>query len=330
MNILITGATGFIGRHLALKLASEGNTVHALARRTADTAGLAEAGIKIFNGDLLDRKSIAAAMENCTQVYHLAGFARAWDKDRSTFHRVNVEGTRNVLDMMLERGTTRAVVVSTAGVLPPSSNGSPVEEDSARKPGLYTEYERTKNEAEELTRSYARKGLPAVIVNPTKVFGPGPVDESNSATLMIRGYLRGTWKIIPGNGKGVMDYVYIEDVADGIRLAMEKGRIGEQYILGGYPVSYDRFFETVARYAPARRRLFRLPVPFIMGVAALEALKARLLGMKPLITPEWVRKIPYNWSKDSAKARKELGYTPRLFEEALELTVKWLRQTKQV
>src|SRR5690606_31770270 len=122
-------------------------------------------------------------------------------------------GTRNILNVALEQGITRTVAVSTAGVLPPSLNGSPVHEDSPRNQRLYTEYERTKNEAEELTRNYARKGLPVVIVNPTKVFGPGPVDESNSATLMIRDYLKGTWKIVPGNGKGVMDYVYVEDVA---------------------------------------------------------------------------------------------------------------------
>lgn len=330
MNVFITGATGFIGRHLALKLVHQGHFVHALARPGSDTGVLEGAGIRVFRGDLLDPDSIAAAMKDCAQVYHLAGFARAWHRDRATFYRINVGGTRNVLNVALEQGITKAVAVSTAGVLPPSLNGSPVNEDSQRNQRLYTEYERTKSEAEELTRNYARKGLPVVIVNPTKVFGPGPVDESNSATLMIRDYLKGTWKIIPGNGNGVMDYVYVEDVAQGIMLAMEKGRIGEQYILGGEPVSYHRFFNTVAGYTGRPRRLFRLPVSCIMTFAALEAMRAKLFGRKPLITPEWVRKIPFDWSKDSGKACRELGYTARPFEEAVKLTAGWLKQSKQV
>ena len=330
MNIFITGATGFIGKHLALKLVRQGHQVHALARPSAATDELAGGGVRIFSGDLLDSASIAAAMRGCRHVFHLAGFARAWHKDRSTFYRINVTGTKNVLDAAMELGVLKAVVVSTAGVLPPSINGVPVTETAFRRPDLYTEYERTKNAGEELTAKYAAKGLPVVIILPTKVFGPGPVDESNSATLMIREYLRGKWKIIPGNGEGVMDYVYVKDVAEGMIRAMENGRAGERYILGGENVSYERFFNTAAGYAVSPRRLYRLPVALIMGLAALEAAKAGILGIKPLITPEWVRKIPYNWSKNSAKAKEELGYTARPFEEAVKRTVAWLRQTGQV
>ncbi|QEC52524.1 farnesol dehydrogenase [Anseongella ginsenosidimutans] len=330
MKIFITGATGFIGKHLALKLAAEGHRVHALARPSAATEDLVRAGVQLFKGDLLAPGSIAEAMQDCREVFHLAGFARAWHKDRSTFHRVNVTGTKNVLDAAMQLGVLKVVAASTAGVFPPALNGRPVTETAARRPDLYTEYERTKNEGEELAAKYAARGLPVVIINPTKVFGPGPVDESNSATLMIRNYLRGTWKIIPGNGKGVMDYVYVEDVAEGIRRAMEKGRPGERYILGGENVSYDRFFKTVAGYMESPRRLFKMPVALIMSIAGLDAAKARITGLKPLITPEWVRKIPYNWSKDSAKAKSELGYSARPFDEAVRLTIAWLQQTRQV
>src|SRR3546814_12188810 len=107
---------------------------------------------------------------------------------------------------------------------------------------------------------------------------------------------------------------------------MEKGRAGEQYILGDEPVSYDRFFEMTASYATSPNKLYRVRVPLIMGIARLEVAKAGLFRMRPLITPEWVRKIPFNWSKDSTKANKELGYTARTFEEALKRTKKWLRK----
>ncbi len=330
MKIFITGATGFIGKHLALRLVAEGHRVQALARPSADTAELRRAGVKVFPGDLLDPHSILEAMRDCRQVYHLAGFARAWHKQRATFHRINAIGTKHVLDAASRLGVVKTVAVSTAGVLPPARDGNPVTETAMRRPELYTEYERTKNEGEEIAAKYASRGLPVVIIYPTKVFGPGPVDESNSATLMIRNYLRGTWKIIPGNGKGIMDYVYVEDVAEGIRLAMEKGRPGERYLLGGENVSYERFFEVVSRHASSPHRLFKLPVPLIMGVALFEAAKARILGLKPLITPEWVRKIPHNWSKNSEKAKQELGYQARSFDDAVALTVAWLQQSGQV
>lgn len=330
MDVFITGATGFIGRYLALQLAAAGHRVQALVRPTADTAALARGGVRLFSGDLMDRAGIEAAMRDCQQVFHLAGFARAWHKDRTTFHRINVEGTKNVLDAAMELGVLKTVAVSTAGALPPSLDGWPVTETAARRPRLYTEYERTKNEGEELALKYAARGLPLVVVHPTNVFGPGPVNQSNAATLMIRNYLRGTWKIIPGKGDGIMDYVFVEDVAEGISLAMDKGRPGEAYILGGEHVSYQRFFDTVAQHAVQPRRLFKLPLGIIMTVARLEAAKARMLGIQPLITPELARKIPYNWSKDSTKARQELGYKARSFERALRLTVEWLRKTRQL
>lgn len=330
MSVFITGATGFIGKYVALQLAGAGHQVHALVRSSADTTSLSRGGVRLFQGDLLEPASIRAAMKGCQQVFHLAGFARAWHKDRSTYHRINVDGTRNIMDAAMDLGVLKTVVVSTAGVLPPSADGRPVSETAGRKPDIYTEYERSKSEAEALVMRYGTRGLPVVVVQPTKVFGPGPVDESNSAALMIREYLRGKWKIVPGDGSGIMDYVYVEDVADGIHLAMEKGTPGEAYILGAEAASYQRFFDTVAAYAARPHRTYKLPYGLMMAVSGLEAAKARILGLKPLITPEWIRKIPYNWSKDSGKARQELGYRPRSFEEAVRLTVDWLRKTGQV
>lgn len=330
MKIFITGATGFIGQHLANILAREGNEVNALVRRKNVPDLIKHSNIHLHEGNLLDEGSIQKAIEGCEQVYHLAGYARAWNKDINTFYNVNVTGTKNILDAAKAASVKKVVAASTAGVFPPAKNGQPVDETAIKQTAIYTEYERTKNLGEELCRQYAANGLPVVIINPTKVFGPGPVDESNSATLMIRDYIRGKWKVIPGNGKGVMDYVYVDDVAEGFKKAMEKGDPGEQYILGGNNVSYDDFFGTVKRMENVKHAIFKIPVPVIMTIATLESAKAKLLGLKPLITPEWVKKIPYSWAKTSAKAKAELDYNARSFEQSVSDTINWLKATKQI
>ena len=328
-TVFLTGASGFIGRHLAQQLAKGGTRVHVLARTTSQTSHLQHANIRLFQGDLLNRDSIRIAMKGCSQVYHLGGLAKMWMKDKAAYHRVNVTGTDNVLTAAASSGVEKIIVTSTAGVLPPS-NGTLTNEDSPKQPSLYTEYERTKNEGEELAKAYASQGLPVVIINPTKVYGPGPIDDSNSATMMARNYMLGTWKIIPGNGKGAMNYVYIDDEVNGIITAMEKAQPGSQYIIGGENASYDRFFELVRSIAGMQRKLVHIPYPLIRTIAWFEDTKTKLFGARPMITSEWVKKLPYDWSKDISKAERDLDYRARSLEEGLRNTIDWLRQTNQV
>lgn len=328
-TVLITGASGFIGGHLAGTLAQAGHRVHVLARTTSQIRHLQHDNISIFSGDLLDKKSIQQAMTNCSQVYHLAGLAKMWMSNKQAYHDINVTGTRNTLDIAAELPVEKIIVTSTAGVFPPS-NGAITNEHTPRQPALYTEYERTKNAAEELALAYAAKGLPVIVINPTKVYGPGPIDDSNTATLMLRDYLRGKWKIIPGNGKGTMNYVYIDDAVSGMVMAMETARPGSQYIIGGENASYDRFFDLIKELSGIKRRLIHIPYPVIRSIAWLEDTKTSLFKTRPLITSEWVKKLPYDWSKDIGKAQRELNYQARSLEAGLRQTIDWLRATKQV
>lgn len=327
-TVFITGASGFIGGHLARSLAQAGNRVHVLTRTTSQIKHLQHDNIKIFSGDLLDKKSIHQAMTGCSQVYHLAGLAKMWMSNKQAYHDINVTGTRNVLDTAAELPVEKIIVTSTAGVFPPA-NGVLTNENTPRQPALYTEYERTKNAAEELALSYVAKGLPAVIINPTKVYGPGPIDDSNTATLMVRNYIRGKWKIIPGNGKGTMNYVYIDDAVNGIMAAMAAALPGSQYIIGGENASYDRFFSLIKQLSGLKRRLYHIPYPIIRSIAWLEDTKTALFKTRPFITSEWVKKLPYDWSKDIGKAQRELNYQARSLEAGLRQTIDWLRKTKQ-
>jgi farnesol dehydrogenase len=324
-QVFITGASGFIGGHLAQRLAVLGTNIHVLLRKTSRNGHLLHSRIRIIDGDLLDVDRIRTAMTGCSHVVHLAGLAKMWTKDPHDYFRVNVSGTKNVLDAASDLNVEKIIVTSTAGVFPPAV-AHPSNEESLKRPQLFTEYEKSKNQAEELAIQYFKTGLPVLIVNPTKVYGPGPVNDSNTATMMVRDYLSGRWRFIPGDGNGKMNYVYIDDVVEGIISALDKAPPGSQYILGGENASYDQFFDLVKKLSGLDRRLFHLPYALIRSIAWFGDLKAAL-GSRPFITSEWIKKLPFDWSKDISKATRDLDYHPRSLREGLKQTIMWLHKT---
>jgi nucleoside-diphosphate-sugar epimerase len=326
MTIFITGATGYIGNKLANCLAVEGHTIHALCRSKEKASLLDHENIKLFEGDITNIASVIEAMRNCQQVYHLAAYARVWAKDPSTFYRLNVEGTKNVLDAARELGINNIVITSTAGVLGPSKD-RPVKEDDERIGDTLNEYEETKTQTEVICREYCNKySMRVVIVNPPRVYGPGVESESNAVTRLIKLYVRGKWRILPGNGKHTGSYVHVDDVVNGHILAMQKGRSGERYILSGVNASYIEFFDVLARVTGKKINLFRLPV-WIMTVAGYcMMVYTKITGRPPLLTPMWIRKYLYDWSLNCEKAQCELGYTYRSLEQGLQETVEWVKQ----
>jgi farnesol dehydrogenase len=328
-KVFITGASGFIGKCLAISLANSGKRVHALLRKSSKMEGLDHCNITPFYGDVLNITSIYNAMRDCNKVFHLAGVAKMWMKDKDTYHDVNVRGTENVLNAAYKLGIEKVVVISTAGILPPA-NVDATNEYSPRRTELHTEYERTKQEAEESAIAYFNRGLPVVIAYPTKVFGHGPIDDSNSATMMIRNYLNGKWKIIPGDGSGTMNYVHVDDVVNGLMTLMERAGAGSRYILGGDNASYDKFFSLIRELTGSRYPLYHLPYSIIRSIAWIEDARTKLFGVRPLITSEWVKKLPYDWSKDTSKAKQEFNYQPMALRDGMKKTIDWLYETKQI
>lgn len=328
MKIFITGATGYIGNNLALRLAREGNTVHALIRSVNKAPLLNHPNIKLFEGDITEPASLEKAMEGCGQVYHLAAFARVWAKDVSTFYKLNVEATRFVLDAARKCGVQKIVFTSTGGVLGPSGN-HPVKEDDARLGNVFNEYEDTKTQAEELCKEYCNKyGMHIVIVNPPRIYGPGIESESNAVTRLTKLYMSGKWKIMPGDGTKTGSYVYIDDIVNGHILAMQKGRSGERYILSGVNASYNEFFDTLGDITGKKLKLINLPVWAMMLAGYLMVIRTKLTGKAPLLTPKWIKKYFYNWSLSCEKAERELGYTYIPLKEGLQKTVDWIKQQK--
>jgi farnesol dehydrogenase len=164
-----------------------------------------------------------------------------------------------------------------------------------------------------------------VIVNPTRVYGPGYLSKSNGMSLMIQKYLSGKWRYIPGDGERSGNYVYVEDVVSGHLLAMEKGKNGERYVLGGEDITYNQLFRYIREASGVRIRLFKIPLPFLFLAAHLMMLYSKLTGAAPLIVPSWVRKLTHNWIVSSEKAISQLGYSPLSAREGIQRTVDWVR-----
>ena len=323
-RIFITGATGFIGRKLAHKLADEGNEVVALIRSKSKAAALQHERISFVEGDLFSIDALNEGMTGCDQVYHLAAFASVWAKG-DTFKTVNIDGTLNILDAAKKQGVDRIVVTSTAGVIGPAVDG-PVNEDTPRQVDFFTEYESTKYESELKIKEYAAAGMHVVIVNPTRVYGPGPLNVSNSVTKLVKQYIAGKWKFIPGDGLSTGNYVFVDDVINGHMLAMAHGRAGERYLLGGEDATYFDLFDTIAAVGGKKYKLYKRPLGIMLAFGKLQLFLAKNFGRQPMITPGWVRKYLYKWSVSSAKAEKELGYKITSLREGIEKTVDWLRK----
>ena len=324
MKVFVSGATGFIGIQLVKRLLTQGDTVHALYRSDAKADLIRLPGVRLFKGDILDPPSLLHAMKECNQAYHTAAFAGVWSKDPSLVFRLNVDGALNVIEAARLSGTDRVVITSTAGILGPS-DAVPVDETTPPPSSFFTRYEASKFQLEQQLLG-RREGNPEVVlVNPTRVYGPGYLSESNGVTRMIRQYLEGKWKFVPGDGRSSGNYVHVEDVVSGHLLAMQKGKAGERYILGGDHISYLQLFQYIREAGGIEYRLFRVPLWTMLAVAYLMKGISALTGSSPLIVPGLVRKFNHNWFVSSDKAIRELGYQARSAREGIKQTVQWIQ-----
>ncbi len=325
MSILVTGATGFIGKRLVEELVKQDKKVNVLCRSTSDISGLDDSNISIFKGDVSDIESISQAMQGCDQVYHLAALAKNWAPHPEIFDQVNVTGTNNILETAEKKSVKKVVITSTSMTLRPSGE-KPVSESDGRAEHILTDYARSKAKSEDSVMKFCERGLDVIFVNPTRVFGPGLMTEGNSATLMIQLYMQGKWRYVLGDGTAIGNYGFINDIVAGHILAMQRGKSGELYTLGGENMSFNQFFEVLSDLSNIRYHLFHIPVSLAMFVSKMEIIRAKVFRGYPLITPEWVEVFSKNWAFSCAKAESGLGYTITPFREALGLTVNWLKE----
>ena len=324
MTSLVTGATGFIGARLVEELLRRGETVHVLCRPTSDTSGLRNDRIIIFRGNLNARDDVAAAMRGCDRMYHLASFAGNWARNETAARTINIDDVRTIFDAAMEQGIQRIVYTSTILTYGPS-NGMAVTEDTVHTAEAQTLYEQLKIDAEAEVAAALRKGVDVVVVHPTRVFGPGKLTQANSTTILMKQYLRGSWRTIPGRGNAAGNYVYVRDVVQGCIAAMERASTGRHFILGGSNLRYSELFEVLAAVTGKRRVLLPVPRALAKAFSRVELGLAQIGIRKPSITPAWVDIVYDDWLCSSARAEREIGYTPTPIEDAVAETVAWIR-----
>ena len=330
-TIFVTGATGFIGTKLVNELVRQGHTVHALTRAASNRDGLDHERIQLVQGDIMNRESLIAGMKDCTHVFHLAAYAKNWAPEQKIFYDHNVIGMRNVFEAARQAGVQRVIWTSTIVTFGPTPPGVIGDETILRiTKKYYTEYEETKALAEQEAIKFAAEGFPVVIVNPTRVYGPGKLTEGNSVSLMIDQYDRGQIPILLNRGVNIGNYALVDDLVRGHILAMEKGRVGERYIIGGENASLKHFYELVDEVSGKKHFQINLPPRVGLSYGGIQKFAAEKFGIYPQITTGWVETFLQHWAFSCEKAERELGYTFTPLKEGIRLTYEWILQQRQL
>ncbi len=323
MKVFLTGATGYVGHNLSLTLANKGYLVHILVRNLQSKNIPLHPGIKAFQGDITQEQSIRLAMQGCEQVYHTAALVQHYAAQSSIFYEINVAGTRKVMEAALQLGVRKVVFTSTCGVIGPSLN-EPMSEADPRLTGFSSDYDFSKFLAEKLVKSYSQNGLHAVIVSPSKVYGPGIETHPISVNRMIKRFVQGKPTFCPANTNYTSNYVFIDDLVRGHMLAMERGESGEKYIVGGDNLTYTEFFNTIRTVSGTGGILVPIPENIARLFGYWNVVKSKIIRSQPVFCAGSVRHIYCNKSFSSQKAITQLGYSITPFPVALKPTIEFL------
>ena len=320
MDVLVTGATGFIGANIARELVAAGATVRALARPRGDRRALEGVRAEIIEGDLLDPASIRRAVAGVQAVYHVAADYRLWTPDPAALYRTNIEGTRTVLEAAGQAGVGRIVHTSSVGALGIPKDGQPGSEDTpVTLRDMVGHYKRSKFLGEQLALDFARRGLPVVVVNPSAPIGPWDVKPTPTGQMIVD-FMRGRMVATVDTGLNV---VHVRDVARGHLLAAERGKPGERYILGHRNLSLLEIFGLLAEITGRRPPRFRVPYALAwVGAACCEGL-ARVTGRPPAVPLTAVRMSRKRMYFNPARAVRELGLPQTDVRAALADAVAW-------
>ncbi|MFY9822574.1 MAG: NAD-dependent epimerase/dehydratase family protein [Thermoanaerobaculia bacterium] len=332
MKALLTGGTGFLGRHVVSELAPR-HSLRLLVRRGSSRERF-PAGVEFAEGDVTDLESLKRAVNGCDAVVHAAALVKIL-APREQFDRINVGGLENVLAAAEAAGTLQRIVyVSTFMALGPTEGGPGGLLDESAEPRdrvWINDYERTKTISDRRARQAVADGAPLDVVYPGVIYGPGELTEGNIVVRHILDLVRGKLPALLGKPERRWNYVFVDDVARGIAQVLESpAPPGRRFVLGGENVTQGEFYATVGRLFGAKIPSLRMPDFLAKAAGALQKGWAQLRGTTPQLTPDLVDVYRHDWAYDSSRAETELGYRARPLAEGLGTTAAWLRESGQI
>ncbi len=320
-NILVTGGSGFLGSNLSALLVAEGYNVRILRREHSDLRAIKDVDVEHAIGDVRDKEAVRRAMRGMDTVFHTAALVSYWKRKRPELIDVNVGGTQNLVDVCLQEGVDRLVHTSSIAAVGFAGDDRPADESHAFNwQSFDVGYRTTKYQAEQVVLEGVRRGLKAVVVNPSVMIGPRDVHFLGGQ--IVRDVYK---KRIFYDVRGGISIADVADVAKGHLAAARRGRIGERYILAGTNMTHRQLLTIVAEEVQGMAPLFRLPMPVVRLIAGLSEAFGNALGREPWIPRELVAGIDRTCWYSSEKAIVELGYTITPLREAVRRTFAWYR-----
>lgn len=321
-SILITGASGFLGRHLTRHLTLQGHQVSILARATSDLQPFKDLNVRVVRGDITNRLSLLQACENKDRVYHLAGYIAYRRSERQLMEKINVQGTANVVDACITHQTPKLLHLSSVVTIGANTRAKPLNEDSHYNLQAYNlGYFETKRKAEDLVlKAHKENQLSAYIVNPSTIYGAGDATKGSRKTQIK--VAQGRFPFIPPGGVNV---VHVQDVIEGLDLCLAHGRPGRRYILAGENLLLRDLFYMIADISGVKPPSWPLPRVALTSLGWLGD-NLRKMGKETSLSSETaITASLYHWFS-SERAQRELGFQPRPAREAIEESLQWMKQ----
>jgi dihydroflavonol-4-reductase len=328
LKTFLTGATGFLGSHVARVLAAQGGQLRVLVRPTSNLKNLEGLNAETATGDLRDPASIDKAMSGCDTVFHVAADYRLWARDPQEMYRSNVEGTRAILEAARKNGVRRLVYTSSVATMGFTRNGNPADEDSpVTLPNMIGHYKRSKFMAEQIALEAGRAGMHVVVVNPTTPVGEQDIKPTPTGRIILD-FLKRKFPAYVDTGLNLVD---VTECARGHVAALERGNSGERYILGGENLTLKQILDKLGAITGLPSPTVKLPYFFAFAAAAVdETITGRILHREPRATIDAVRMGRKKMFATSAKAERDLGWKIVPAENALRRAVEWFRTNDYV